>query len=108
MSRADDFDYQGIEVLTNNGQQLTGMALVFDDSGRPIRLAVAYSRGGARVALFPVPGESVSSIQWAETHGQAEMLADAQELLSDQRLWLRDRDVVILSRPYSVYRRFES
>lgn len=92
-TRESTYDFVDLEELTNDGKFLTAFAVLIGEDGRPVRVAVSYLRGddGLDVVATPeVPGEAC---RWVLDFG-VEILADAKEILSLQRDYLRARDVM--------------
>ena len=90
---ADSFDYSEITELVNDGQSLTGYAVLIDAVGTPVKVAFTYVRGDDDVRSIPTADSTVSAIEWLHAYCD-ELVDDAEELLATRRDELRSADTM--------------
>lgn len=95
ISEVDERDYDLVDITqyTNDGNVLTGKAVLCDLSGGLVHISFTHSRRDTHAHTYPDAQTPVSAIEWMERFGLDDLTTDANEALSEQRDWLRDLDV---------------
>lgn len=95
LNRVDEYEYDLVDVvqLTNDGQTLTGVAVLCDLGGGLVRVNFTHRRSSPQAAIFPDASVPASAIQWLEWHGLVDLTNDACEAMAEQRDVLKDKDV---------------
>lgn len=88
-----DYDLVDLQLLSNNGRQLTGQAVLCGLDGGMIYVFFSHARGDVMPTIQPEPYTSASALLWLSVHGMADLRNDVEEALAAQRDSLRDLDV---------------
>ncbi len=90
----NEFDLVDIDTLTNDGQYLTGMAVLVALDGSIEKVNFTHTRNAPQVKIYPDALTPASVVIWLERHGLADLTSDANEEMATHREWLNDKDTM--------------